>query len=445
MNAHLNRHVDLRPLLLLFGSLFALAVPAPAQGPPQWDRTTDALWLKRTPYLQDGTPTSVVVRWDTFVKTNSVLRWGTDPSQLAHQVSSPLRVKAHELEIVGLSPDTRYYYSVGNQLTTFAGGDHNHTFLTFPLAGSVKPTRIWVLGDCGTADGNAEAVRDAYYNYTAGVHTDLWLMLGDNAYLKGRPAEYQKAVFEMYPTMLRKSVLFSTRGNHETQESVYYGQFTFPTMGEGGGLPSGSEAYYSFDYANVHFVCLDSLATDTDPGSPMLTWLAADLGATNQDWIVAYWHHPPYTKGNHDSDDILDSNGRMFAMREDVLPTLESYGVDLVLCGHSHSYERSFLIDGHYGVSSTFDPATMLIDGGDGREFGSGVYSKTTGPNEGAVFTVAGCSGKVTSGGTYNHPVMYYGNNELGSLVLDVSALRLDVSFLRSDGVVADWFTITTQ
>ncbi len=64
-------------------------------------------------------------------------------------------------------------------------------------------------------------------------------------------------------------------------------------------------------------------------------------------------------------------------MRQNFLPLLEAWGVDLVLSGHSHSYERSFLLDGHYGVSSTLDlsdPSVHVLDWGDGSETGNGVY-----------------------------------------------------------------------
>ena len=88
---------------------------------------------------------------------------------------------------------------------------------------------------------------------------------------------------------------------------------------------------------------------------------------------------------------------------------------DLVLCGHSHSYERSFLIDGHYGLSSTFGPANLL-DGGDGNENGDGAYMKSSAPNAGTVYCVAGSSGLV-QGGPLNHPVMYHSVAQLGSLV----------------------------
>ena len=75
----------------------------------------------------------------------------------------------------------------------------------------------------------------------------------------------------------------------------------------------------------------------------MMTWLEADLQNNDKLWVIAFWHHPPYSKGSHDSD----TEGKLIDMREIVLPLVEQYGADLVLSGHSHSYERSYLIDGH--------------------------------------------------------------------------------------------------
>ena len=121
----------------------------------------------------------------------------------------------------------------------------------------------------------------------------------------------------------------------------------------------------------------------------------------------------------------------MREMRENALPILEAEGVDLVLTGHSHSYERSFLIDGHYGASGTFVPS-MKKDGGSGREDGSGAYQKpTSGPasHEGAAYAVAGSSGQI-AGGALNHPAMFVSLNVLGSMVLDVTEGRLDAKFI---------------
>ncbi|MEO8348372.1 MAG: fibronectin type III domain-containing protein, partial [Acidobacteriota bacterium] len=161
--------------------------------------------------------------------------------------------------------------------------------------------------------------------------------------------------------------------------------------------------------------------------------------ATAQEWLIAFWHHPPYTKGSHNSD----TETELIEMRQNFLPILEDYGVDLVLTGHSHSYERSFLLDGHYGVSGTLAPS-MIKNGGSGRPAGTGAYAKPTGglgAHEGAVYAVAGSSGQA-SGGTLNHPAMFISLNQLGSMVLDVDGNRLDAKFLRETGAIDDSFTI---
>jgi 3',5'-cyclic AMP phosphodiesterase CpdA len=274
-------------------------------------------------------------------------------------------------------------------------------------------------------------------------------MLGDNAYGVGTDAEYQRAVFQMYPELLRQTTLWSTMGNHETYSTdlngqyAYFNIFNFPTAGQAGGEPSGTENYYSFNYGNIHFVVLDSEDSARTAGSPMLTWLEEDLAANTKDWAIALWHSPPYTKGSHDSDNLFDNFGNMTDMRANIVPILESYGVDLVLCGHSHNYERSFLMDGHYGFSETLADS-MIKDAGSGRPDDTGAYLKpNTGPgaNQGTVYVVAGSSGWATFV-TGRHPIMHTALLEMGSLVLDIDGHRLDAKFLRETGAIDDYFTI---
>ena len=398
--------------------------------------------VERGPYLQRGSTTETVVRWRTEDPTPSVVAYGLAPDNLSMIASSTGDTTEHEVVIDGLLPDTKFYYAFGAPESDLVGGDADHFVVTPPPTGTAKPTRVWVIGDSGTADSRAEDVRDAYITHTGARGTDLWLMLGDNAYNDGTDSEYQDAVFDMYPTLLRNVVLWPTLGNHDghtansgTQSGPYYDIFTLPTAAEAGGVASATEAYYSFDYGNIHFVCLDSYDTDTDPTGPMVTWVDNDLMANTLPWVVVFFHHPPYTKGSHDSD----SEGSLEDMRMEVLPTLESHGVDLVLTGHSHSYERSFFLNGHYGASYTLDPS-MLIDNGDGRTDGDGAYARPSG-NAGAVYIVAGSSGKI-SGGDLDHPAMFASINELGSVVLDVDGLVLDASFINDEGTVSDWFTI---
>jgi hypothetical protein len=128
-----------------------------------------------------------------------------------------------------------------------------------------------------------------------------------------------------------------------------------------------------------------------------------------------------------------------------VVPILENYGVDLVLSGHSHNYERSYLLHGHYGYSDTLDPS-MILDHGSGRGDDTGEYRKTdSGPsaNQGAVYVVAGSAGWATYQLDPNHhPAMFLSELEAGSMVIDVAGHRLDAYFVRDNGAVDDWFAI---
>ena len=208
---------------------------------------------------------------------------------------------------------------------------------------------------------------------------------------------------------------------------------------------SGTEAYYSFDYGNVHFIAIDSANSLLTTNGPMYKWLKQDLAANKQDWCIAFCHHPPYTKGSHDSDRERDSGGIMRDMRAIITPLLEENGVDLLLTGHSHAYERSYLLDRHYTRSTILDEDKHVKSDSDGRVDSWGAYHKPSrgpAPNEGTLHIVAGSSGQV-SGGSLLHPAMYSGLNVHGSLVLDVHGHKLDGSFVDTNGFTRDFFTVT--
>ncbi|HET6564041.1 MAG TPA: DNRLRE domain-containing protein, partial [Xanthomonadales bacterium] len=409
--------------------------------------TIHAASVTRGPYLQLQTEAGITVRWRTDVSTDSVVRYGLTPGNLNQSVQIIGSRTDHSVALANLVPNQKYYYSVGDNIASIAG-DASYHFHTAPARGAPADTRFWVLGDSGTADNNARAVRDAYLAWAGSNPADFWLMLGDNAYNDGTDAEYQAAVFNIYPETLRQLPLWPTLGNHDghtadsgTQTGPYYDIFTLPTAAEAGGWPSGTEAYYSFDYANIHFVNLDSYDTDRTANGAMMQWLEADLATNTQPWVIAFWHHPPYTKGSHNSD----TEGALIDMRNNALPILEAWGVDLVMTGHSHTYERSYLIDGHYGASSTWNTSTHAVDSGSGRPAGSGAYEKpgiVAAQNQGAVYAVAGSSGKLSTGYPLNHPAMFISLEKLGSMVIDVSGNQLDAVFLDNTGAVQDSFSI---
>lgn len=405
------------------------------------------------PMLCSATPTSMLVKWTTDAPSSSRVRYGTSVGALNNTVSDAALTTEHEVTINGLSPSTLYYYAIGTSTTDLEGDDATHFFRTFPAQDSRPPTRVWVIGDAGTTYQSQLDVRDAYANFTGANKADLWLMLGDNSYWQGRAFEYHESIFKVYQQQLRNTPLFPTPGNHDyysganasSNNGPFFSSFANPKLGQSGGVASNTEAYYSFDYGRAHFICLDSYGNSRAVGGAMYNWLVNDLAYadTHSDWVIAYWHHPPYSKGSHDTDQAAGDEST--DMRTNFLPLLEQHGVDLVLSGHSHVYERSFLTDGHYGLSSTFDAATMRLDATNGQASGTGPYQKSGSmqPHKGTVYTVCGVSGKKATSAPLNHPVMYLSTlAHYGSLVIDIVGSDLTVQFLNSSGTVVDNFTI---
>ena len=364
----------------------------------------------------------------------------------------------HAVTLTGLTPETTYYYAVATPVEILAGGDAEHRFITTPVAGARRPTRFWVLGDAGhgmEAGSFTPEVRDAMIAWTSAnplagrPGPDHMLLLGDNAYPKGTDADYQQALFDTHRPLLRRVPVWPSIGNHdidspgyneEAQTGAYFDIFTLPARGEVGGVASERESYYSFDVANVHVVVLNPVhppyLARPDQGNAMLAWLERDLAATSQEWIIAYWHYPPYGKASYDSD---VTNG-LRKSRENLLPTLEAGGVDLVMSGHNHYYARSYPLNGAYGLASTNAP--HILDDGDGRPGSNGPYTRPMG-SPGTVYLVSGGGSTVLPPEKLgHHPVMYTEQIVPGSVIVDVDGLRLDVHFIDHEGAVLDSFAI---
>ena len=405
--------------------------------------------LLRGPYLQSGYTDKVTVCFRTDKKVEPTVYYGTSRDALNLSVSASNKGKDHEIGITELKPYTKYYYEIRVDDAVLVEDADDLFFRTHPTAESDIKIHGWVLGDCGTANDDQRAVRDAYYNYIGERATDMMLFLGDNAYHIGTDKEYQKAIFEnMYEERLKNTIAWSCIGNHDgysanskKQKGPYYNIFDFPTKGECGGLASGTEAYYSFNYGDVHFISLDSHETDRSVDGAMYTWAENDLSNTTAKWVIAFWHHPAYSMGSHNSDE----EKRLVEMRENFVPLMEKYGVDVIFSGHSHSYERSYMINGHHGISDTFDKEkhTVSNGSGDGREDGDGSYQKTADlEGKGMVYLTAGSSGKISGFGEELHEAMFVSLNELGSCAFEIHKNRFDLKFIDSTGKVEDYFTL---
>jgi acid phosphatase type 7 len=424
-------------LRLLWVLLLALSLPAFAQ-------------VTRQPYLQIPTPDGITIRWQSGTGDIGKLCYGTSVSSLSESITeSPDERIYHEVKIGGLRPGTKYYYSVDGSCK----GSSDQYFVTAPVAGSRAPARFWVISDFGQTNSKQNPRRletiarwKAFNNND--YHADVVLSLGDQTE-DDAIYQLQHNYFAQLENVFRTSPLYPTIGNHDYHDSVhnYLNTFTLPGNAEAGGTPSGTEQYYSFDYANVHVVVLCSEIEDEKGIKIQNEWLRKDLAKNTQEWLIACMHQPFHSGGYHPSDEVESAQRR----RSDWLSVLEDHGVDLVLQGHNHAYERSYLLDNLIGKTATLTNANK-VDPGNGREEGSGPYRKRLAtPHQGTVFVEVAAGGTANPANKLKHypifPVSFAGSDYEGSLVIDVHGLRMDVRFLCDEpdstgSHVWDHFTI---
>ena len=406
--------------------------------------TIPTVTITRGPYLQSLTPSSVIVRWRTDVATDSKVGYGTTTT-LGSSKTDAIITTEHIVKLTGLTAATKYFYSIGNAASILQSGTANY-FKTSPVTGISAPVRIWATGDFGTGTAAQIAVRDAFANYTSTTPANLWVWMGDNAYSAGLDNEYQSNVFNMYPNQFKSIPVFPCLGNHDYANVgyqsasalgtnfPYFSIFSVPQNAEAGGIASGTPKYYSYNYANIHFIALDSYGSLNSITSTMYNWLKNDLAANIQTWTIVYFHHPAYSKGTHNSDTEIE----LINMRQNIIPLLESYHVDLVLNGHSHSNERSYMMKGHYGLATTFTSSMKMSTS-------TNTFVKAY-PYNGTVYAVCGTSGQNVGGTSSGWPMacMNLSNNtNNASLIIDVNGLTLSCKYLSSLGTIADQFTIT--
>lgn len=152
------------------------------------------------------------------------------------------------------------------------------------------------------------------------------ILLGDLIYPDGDPTLTESVVLEPYAATLDGgTILMPALGNHDIMRGDQDEILT---------ILGRERAWYSQRVGNALVIVLDSNVPD-DP--EQLTWLDAELAASQDRWIIVAMHHPPYSAGAH---------GSSRNVREAFTPLFEKYGVDLVLAGHDHDYQRSNPING---------------------------------------------------------------------------------------------------
>jgi hypothetical protein len=368
--------------------------------------------VTRAPYLQSAQPTAITVALRTAMPSMASVRFVAQGSTSPRQVVSTVPSVVHELRLTGLTPATRYQYEVDVDGQTVSFGPE-FTFRTPALPGTIEAFRMFIWGDSGT--GTSSQIRVANRMADTLNNAALSLILGDIIYPVGAPEDYDPKYFAPYRRLLSRQVVWPVIGNHDVYDGFgtpWVEAFVTPANN-----PTRSELYYSFDWANAHIVVLDTHVSGFWAGSPQMTWAAADLAASNATWKMAAFHVPPYTGGTH-ADNA--------AVQADILPVLEDAGVDFVFAGHSHVYERSFLLSQN----------TILQNN-------RNTYIKGPG-DQGTLYIVSGTAGQ--SGGLSNpqHPLMAVQvGNVLGTAVIDFNGLTAHGYFMEDTGAVRDLFRLS--
>ena len=384
---------------------------------PLWTRLLHAATVNRAPYIQSVTQNSTTVMWTTEEAGEHALTVSRSPALengrilraetrefLPAETGMPRRFLQHRVDIAGLEPDTDYFYvaRLGNDSLT---PGRAVPFRTAPRSGTAF--RFLVYGDSGLGSPEQNTIAALM---KADESVSLVLHTGDVVYPAGSFDGFDSLYFRIYRSLMESVPFYPCLGNHDTaldDGRAYLAGQVFPNSG----VPAPwTGRYYSFDWGDVHFVCLDSnLMMDEAAARAMVRWLDRDLSSTRQGWRVVYFHHTPY-------DPMRGNDPPEAALRAQVLPLLDKYGVQLVFAGHHHAYTRTVSVAGGQHVEDGRGTVDVTTGGG-----GAGLYSEVTHP-------------LVTAGASLYHYVR-----------VEVRGNQMAVTAIDKDGRQFDHFTLSPQ
>lgn len=312
------------------------------------------LELIKGPYLQNPGETSMTVRWETSGRAagkgvlyaasrthNGPLEAGQEPMQEVISESVPLLEKEdsivssfiHSVTFNELEPGTTYFYRVCSEGEGGTAESQLYPLKTSPGEGT--PFSFAVTSETGGfswMDKTGGEINKSIFAQMNRFRPDLALFIGDIVDDGNRYEDWDTYFFAPGKELLSTTPFYSCLGNHEDNAAWFYRFFAYPQP----------RNYYSFDYGDVHFICLDSTdfvqwedypnsSAPIGPGHPQYDFLEQDLSSSGARWKIVFFHYPPYVSGSYQVE----------AMRE-LCPVLEKYGVDVVLNSHTIVYERSF-------------------------------------------------------------------------------------------------------
>ncbi|BDD09896.1 hypothetical protein FUAX_23280 [Fulvitalea axinellae] len=289
---------------------------------------SDTLELLREPYLQAVFSDSASVLWKTNAKAETCkVLFGLDTATMT-EVDGIVEPQEYNTlnyaTLKGLERGKRYYYKIITNGKVLASGE-DYYFKTEP-ADSIADFSFYAMGDIGEPadEGGFPAVTANRINILE-RRPDFGIGLGDIVYPDGESHGYDEHFFKPLAPIMKNIPFYPALGNHDwhvNPDRNFTKEWQLP----------GNEHYYSFDYGNAHFIALDSREGEFFDRDNQVAWLKNDLAEAKgkYDWVFVYLHH----------------NGRTCTYKDDYPHVIKLYevfatqGVDFVLNGHAHTYER---------------------------------------------------------------------------------------------------------
>lgn len=300
--------------------------------------------FNRGPFLQSTTESSIKIVWRTPIPTEGAVVFGQATTGPWETNRSPVATE-HSVQLTGLSAGREYVYRIESrdaQGTLASSG--LSTFRTAPASGGF---RLAVFGDSGLGSQAQYRVGELI----EASKPDLVLHCGDIIYPEFTTSRADLRCLSVYGRHMRTTPYYFSMGNHDLYAGPSHFRDTFH-------LPTnsvfGTEDFYSFDHADLHVaVVLAPYLSQYSPtvGDPQHRWLEQDLASSKKPWKIIVMHHPMMTSSAHRFDDY---NFNRIADQDDVrnyvLPLASKHGVQLVLTGHDHVFERFNPVQGVHSI-----------------------------------------------------------------------------------------------